>query len=88
MESFDKLESKVMQLVEKFDQVQTERYELETECTKLRERVRKLEQDLKKLGDDNLRLEKAFNTNNDMALKRISKLVDKIDQFQTELKIS
>ena len=77
-----------MQLVEKFDQVQTERYELETECTKLRERVRKLEQDLKKLGDDNLRLEKAFNTNNDMALKRISKLVDKIDQFQTELKIS
>ena len=88
MESFDKLEAKVTELVEKFDKVQSERNKLATECTQLREQIKSLEVELKRLGDDNVRLEKAFSNNNDVALKRISRLVDKIDQFQTELKIS
>ncbi len=88
MESFDKLEAKVSQLVDEFDKVQSERRKLESECEKLRERVKALEEDVKRLSDENLRLEKIHTSNNDMALKRITKLVDKIDQFQTELKIS
>lgn len=88
MESFDKLEKKVTELVERFDAIQNERNRLDSECTELRERVKSLEAELKKLGDDNIRLEKAFNANNDLAVKRISRLVDKIDHFQSDLKIS
>jgi predicted nuclease with TOPRIM domain len=88
MKTFDRLEAKVGELVERFDQISQERSKLESECSQLRDRVKSLEVELKRLGDDNLRLEKAINSNNEMALKRVSRLVDKIDQFQTSFKIS
>lgn len=88
MEQFGKLQEKINQLVAKFEKLETEKSELERDCLHLKEQVKSLETQLKNLTHVNERLEKSAREKNEIALKRISKLVDKIDQFQSEMKFS
>jgi predicted RNase H-like nuclease (RuvC/YqgF family) len=61
---------------------------LERECLDLGKQVKSLESQLKALSTDNKRLEKSAQEMNEIALKKISRLVDKIDQCQAEMKFS
>jgi DUF438 domain-containing protein len=62
--------------------------ELKKENAQLRERLSGLESELKLLSQDGNRLEKQTREKQEAALKRISRLVDKIHQFQSEMKLS
>jgi predicted nuclease with TOPRIM domain len=88
MNSLEKLQAKVTELVAKFETIQAEKTELEVECAQLREQAKGFEQRIRTLTSENGQLSKALQTTNDAALKRISKIVDRIDQVQAELKIS
>ena len=88
MESLDKLEQRINGLVEQFDKLATEKSRIDQENAQLKERVKALESELKTLQIENQNLDKRVTEKNEIALKRISRLVDKIDQFQTEMKIS
>ncbi len=88
MSGLEKLQSKVTELVAKFENTVAEKTELEVECAELRAGVKSLELRIKALTAENAQLTKALQTTNDVALKRISKIVDRIDQAQAELKIS
>jgi len=88
MSNLEKLQSKVTELVAKFETLQAEKTSLEAECSELRSQVKALEGRTRALASENGQLTKALQATNDVALKRISKIVDKIDQVQAELKIS
>ncbi len=88
MNPLEKLQSKVTELVAKFELIEAEKTQVEVECQGLRKRISALEQEIRTLNSENLKLSKSLQATNEGALKRISKIVDKIDQFQSELKIS
>lgn len=88
MNPLEKLQSKVADLVSKFEQLEAEKTTTEVECQQLRKRITGLEQEIRALNAENAKLSKSLQTTNEVALKRISRIVDKIDQFQTDLKIS
>lgn len=88
MNPLEKLQSKVAELVTKFEYLEAEKTMVDVECLELRKKVSSLEQEIRVLTAENAKLTKSLQATNDTALKRISKIVDKIDQFQSELKIS
>lgn len=88
MNPLEKLQSKVADLVSKFEQLEAEKTTIEVECHQLRKRISALEHEIWTLNAENAKLSKSLQSTNEVALKRISRIVDKIDQFQTELKIS
>lgn len=88
MDPLEKLEAKVTALVTQYEQVEAQKVRLERECQELRAKISTLEGELGNLTAENAKLSKTVQSTNDAALKRISRLVDKIDQFQSELKIS
>ncbi len=88
MENLEKLHKKVNDLVSQYEKLRQEKIATEEACAVLQDQVKALEGQVKTLQEENRRLEKSLNEKNDIALKRISRLVDKIDQFQTEMKIS
>ncbi len=88
MNPLEKLQSKVTELVAKYELIEAEKTEVEVECESLRKRISALETEIRMLNNENSKLSKLLQATNEVALKRISKIVDKIDQFQTELKIS
>lgn len=88
MSNLEKLQSKVTELVAKFETLQAEKTSLEVECGELRSQLKVLEGRARALTTENGQLSKALQATNGVALKRISKIVDKIDQVQAELKIS
>ena len=88
MNPLEKLQSKVAELVSKFEQLEAEKTTTEVECQQLRKRITALEQEVRALNAENVKLCKSLQSTNEVALKRISRIVDKIDQFQTDLKIS
>ncbi|MBK7091001.1 MAG: hypothetical protein IPH59_04655 [bacterium] len=88
MNPLEKLQSKVADLVSKFEQLEAEKTTIEVECQQLRKRIAALEHEIRGLNAENAKLTKSLQSTNEVALKRISRIVDKIDQFQTELKIS
>ena len=88
MNPLEKLQSKVADLVSKFEQLEAEKTTMAVECQQLRKRIAALEHEIGGLNSENAKLTKSLQSTNEVALKRISRIVDKIDQFQTELKIS
>ncbi len=88
MSNLEKLQTKVTELVAKYETLQAEKTSLEVECHQLQNQIKALEQKARTLTAENSQLSKALQNTNDVALKRISKIVDKIDQVQAELKIS
>ena len=88
MNPLEKLQSKVADLVSKFEQLEAEKTTIEVECQQLRKRIAAWEHEIRGLNAENAKLTKSLQSTNEVALKRISRIVDKIDQFQTELKIS
>ena len=88
MNPLEKLQSKVADLVSKFEQLEAEKTTTEVECQQLSKKISALEQEIRILNTENVKLAKSLQSTNEVALKRISRIVDKIDQFQTELKIS
>ncbi len=88
MSNLEKLQTKVTELVAKYETLQAEKTSLEVECHELQSQIKALEQKTRALTAENSQLSKALQNTNDFALKRISKIVDKIDQVQAELKIS
>jgi hypothetical protein len=73
MENLDKLQTRVKDILEQY---------------KNWSRLSGLESELKLLSQDGNRLEKQSREKQEAALKRISRLVDKIHQFQSEMKLS
>ncbi len=88
MNPLEKLQSKVTELVAKYEEIEAEKTLVEVECQELKKRISGLESEIRALNTENSRLSKSLQATNEVALKRISRIVDKIDQFQTELKIS
>lgn len=88
MNPLEKLQSKVADLVAKYEQIEAEKVTVEVECQRLRKQISSLEHEIRNLNAENAKLSKSLQATNEVALKKISRIVDKIDQFQTELKIS
>lgn len=88
MENLDKLQTKVKDILEQYQKLESAHLQLKKENAQLRERLSGLESELKSLSQDGNRLEKQSREKQEAALKRISRLVDKIHQFQSEMKLS
>jgi len=88
MENLDKLQTKVKDILEQYQKLEWAHLQLKKENAQLRERLSGLEAELKGLSQGNSRLEKQSREKQEAALKRISRLVDKIHQFQSEMKLS
>jgi len=88
MENLDKLQTKVKDILEQYQKLESAHLQLKKENAQLRERLSGLEAELKGLSQGNSRLEKQSREKQEAALKRISRLVDKIHQFQSEMKLS
>ncbi len=88
MENLDKLQTRVKDILEQYKKLESAHLELKKENAQLRERLGSLESELKLLSQDSNRLEKQTREKQEAALKRISRLVDKIHQFQSEMKLS
>ena len=88
MDNLEKLQKRVNELVEQFEKQHQANEVVEQENNKLKEQIRTMESRIKTLLEENRHLERGLREKNEAALKRISRLVDKIDQFQTEMKIS
>jgi cell division septum initiation protein DivIVA len=88
MENLDKLQTKVKDILEQYQKLETAHLQLKKENAQLRERLSGLESELKTLSQGSNRLEKQTREKQEAALKRISRLVDKIHQFQSEMKLS
>ncbi|MCX6830664.1 MAG: cell division protein ZapB [candidate division Zixibacteria bacterium] len=88
MENLDKLQTRVKDILEQYKKLESAYLELKKENAQLRERLSGLESELKLLSQDGNRLEKQSREKQEAALKRISRLVDKIHQFQSEMKLS
>ena len=88
MENLDKLQTKVKDILEQYQKLESAHLQLKKENAQLRERLSGLEAELKLLSQGGNRLEKQSREKQEAALKRISRLVDKIHQFQSEMKLS
>jgi len=88
MENLDKLQTRVKEILEQYKKLESTHLELKKENAQLRERLSGLEAELKGLSQGNSRLEKQSREKQEAALKRITRLVDKIHQFQSEMKLS
>ncbi len=88
MENLDRLQGKVKDLLEQHKKLEASYSELKKENAQLRERLSSLESEMKAVTKSGSRLEKEAREKQEAALKRISKLVDKIHQFQSEMKLS
>lgn len=88
MENLDKLQTRVKEILEQYQKLESAHLQLKKENTQLRERLSGLEAELKLLSQGSGRLEKQSREKQEAALKRISRLVDKIHQFQSEMKLS
>ena len=88
IEKLDILQTKINDLLAKFEEQQNQKKQIEQDYTHLKEQFKALESQMQTMALENKRLEKDLQERNDAALKRISKLVDKIDQFQSEMKFS
>ena len=88
MENLDKLQTKVKDILEQYQKLESAHLQLKKENAQLRERLSGLEAELKLLSQGSNRLEKQSREKQEAALKRISRLVDKIHQFQSEMKLS
>jgi uncharacterized coiled-coil DUF342 family protein len=88
MENLDKLQARVKDVLEQYKKLESAHSELKKENTQLREKLGTLESELKLLSQGSNRLEKQTREKQEAALKRISRLVDKIHQFQSEMKLS
>jgi cell division protein FtsB len=88
MENLDKLQSRVKEILEEYKQLESAHNDLKKENAQLRNRLGSLESEIKTLSQGSSRLEKQSREKQEAALKRITKLVDKIHQFQSEMKLS
>lgn len=88
MENLDKLQARVKDVLEQYKKLESAHSELKKENAQLREKLGSLESELKLLSQGSSRLEKRTREKQEAALKRISRLVDKIHQFQSEMKLS
>jgi cell division protein FtsB len=88
MENLDKLQTKVKDILEQYQKLESAHLQLKKENAQLRERLSGLETELKTLSQGSNRLEKQTREKQEAALKRISRLVDKIHQFQSEMKLT
>jgi cell division protein FtsB len=88
MENLDKLQTKVKDILEQYQKLESAHLQLKKENAQLRERLSGLEAELKLLSQGSNRLEKQSREKQEAALKRITRLVDKIHQFQSEMKLS
>lgn len=88
MENLDKLQTRVKDILEQYRKLESAHTELKKENAQLRERLSGLESEIKTLTQSSNRLEKQSREKQEAALKRITKLVDKIHQFQSEMKLS
>ena len=87
-DAFEKLQHRLDDLLNKFERLKAEKLDVEQGYLQLKEQVKTLEARVKTLQDDNKRMEKSLDERGEAALKKISRLVDKIDQFQSEMKFS
>ena len=88
MENLDKLQTKVKDILEQYQKLESAHLQLKKENAQLRERLSGLEAELKLLSQGSNRVEKQSREKQEAALKRITRLVDKIHQFQSEMKLS
>jgi predicted nucleic acid-binding Zn-ribbon protein len=88
IEKLDILQTKINDLLAKFEEQQNQKKQIEQDYTHLKEQFKALESQMQTMALENKRLEKDLQERNDAALKRIGRLVDKIDQFQSEMKFS
>ena len=88
MENLDKLQTRVKDILEQYQKLESAHLQLKKENAQLRERLSGTEAELKLLSQGGNRLEKQSREKQEAALKRISRLVDKIHQFQSEMKLS
>jgi cell division protein FtsB len=88
MENLDKLQTRVKDILEQYKKLESAHAELKKENLQLRERLNGLESEIKTLSQGSNRLEKQSREKQEAALKRITKLVDKIHQFQSDMKLS
>lgn len=88
MENLDKLQTRVKDILEQYKKLESAHAELKKENAQLRERLSGLESEIKTLTQSSSRLEKQSREKQEAALRRITKLVDKIHQFQSEMKLS
>ncbi len=88
MEPLDKLQTRIKDILEQYKKLEAAHSELRKENAQLRDRLSTLEAELKSLSQGSGRLEKQSREKQEAALKRISRLVDKIHQFQSEMKLS
>jgi chromosome segregation ATPase len=88
MENLDRLQTKVKDILEQYKKLESAHRELKAENAQLRERLVSLESELRSHSQDKERIGKQSRDKQEAALKRISKLVDKIHQFQSEMKLS
>lgn len=88
MDTLEKLKGKLDQLLRRYEKLEAVNKDLRTENNELRARIADLEKKAKLLSDSKGKAEKQLGEANEAAVKRISRLVEKIDQLQSELEFS
>lgn len=88
MKNLDKLQERVERLVDACQELETQKAEIARENEHLREQLTELQTNVRRAKSDSGKTEKTLRSKNQTALKRISGIVDRIDQLQSEIEFS
>jgi predicted RNase H-like nuclease (RuvC/YqgF family) len=88
MDTLAKLKERLDKLLEQYEKLEVRNEELRAENKDLRAKLIELEQEVSVLNADKARFEKQLGEKNEAAARRISRLVETIDQLQSEMEFS
>ena len=88
MNNLDKLQERVERLVDACRELETQKAEIAKENEDLRKQLTELQANVRRAKNDSGKTEKTLRSKNQTALKRISGIVDRIDQLQSEIEFS
>jgi predicted nuclease with TOPRIM domain len=88
MDTLESLKTKIDRILEKQEQLLLEKEAMERKNSELQDEITALRSRLAKLTSENGQLQGELSERNQTALKRINRLVEKIDLLQGEMKFS
>ena len=88
MESLERLKDKLDRLIASYELLQGRNDKLRNENQDLKNKIAELEKEVARFSAEKSKADKHIGEKNEVAIRRISRLVEKIDQLQSEIEFS